>query len=96
MAVDDDVDTYWAAKFDDVKNLVEYVIDFGEEQKLQSIELSWEFPARAFSIASSVDGEHFVEVFATDTNVLKTSRVSLGNVISKKLRISMLEVRCLN
>ena len=96
MAVDDDVFTYWVSKFDDIKSPVEFVIDFGDEEKVQSIELSWEFPARAFSIASSVDGEHFVEVFATDTNVLKTSRVSLGNVISKKLRISMLEVRCLN
>lgn len=91
MAVDDDADTYWASKFDDTKAPVEYVIDFGDAQKLQSIELSWEFPARAFAVASSVDGEHFTDVFATDANVLKSSRVSLGGVLARKLRISMFE-----
>ena len=92
MAVDDDADTYWASKFDDTKAPVEYVIDFGDAQKLQSIELSWEFPARAFAVASSVDGEHFTDVYATDANVLKSSRVSLGGVLARKLRISMFEV----
>ena len=96
MAVDDDADTYWASRFDDTKAPVEYVIDLGEAQKLQSIELSWEFPARAFAVASSVDGEHFADVFATDANVLKSSRVSLGGTLARKLRISMFEVRIMS
>ena len=92
MAVDDNGDTYWASKFDDTSSPVEFVVDFGDAQKLHSIELSWEFPARSFAIASSVDGVHFTDVYATDANVLKTSRVPLGDVVARKLRISMTEV----
>lgn len=93
MAVDDDADTYWASKFDDTKAPVEYVVDFGEVQKLSSMELSWEFPARSFAVSASLDGEHFTDVYATDANVLKNSRISLGGASARKLRISMLEVR---
>ena len=93
MAVDDDADTYWASKLDDTKDPVEFVIDLGDAQKLQSIELSWEFPARAFAVASSVDGEHFTDVYSTDANVLRSARVPLGGVLARKLRISMFEVR---
>ena len=93
MAVDDDADTYWASKFDDTNTPVEYVIDFGEVQKLSSMELSWEFPARSFAVAASVDGEHFTDVYATDANVVKSSRISLGGAAARRLRISMLEVR---
>ena len=96
MAVDDDVDTYWASKFDELDSPVEYVIDFGEEHKLQSVEVVWEFPARAFAIAASADGARFSDVFATDANVLHTSRISLGHVVARKLRISLVEVRCLD
>ena len=92
MAVDGNSDTYWASKFDDTRSPVEYVVDFGDAQNLHSIELSWEFPARSFAIASSMDGVHFTDVYATDANVLKTSRVSLGDVVARKLRISMTEV----
>ena len=95
MAVDDNAATYWASKFDDTSSPVEYVIDFGESQKLHSIELAWEFPARNFAIAYSVDGVHFTDVYATDANVLKTSRIALGHVVARKLRISMTEVCCL-
>ena len=94
MAVDDDVDTYWASKFDELEHVVEYVIDFGDEHKLQSLEIVWEFPARAFAIAASVDGARFTDIFATDANVLHTSRISLGHVVARKLRISLVEVRC--
>ena len=93
MAVDDDADTYWASKFDDTKAPVEYVVDFGEVQKLSSMELSWEFPAKSFAVSASLDGEHFTDVYATDANVLKNSRISLGGASARKLRISMLEVR---
>ena len=92
MAVDDDPDTYWASKFDDTAGPVELLIDLGAAHKLHAIELSWEFPAKAFTVASSVDGEHFTDLYATDANVLRSSRISLGNVLTRKLRISMTEV----
>ena len=96
MAVDDNGDTYWASKFDELDPLVEYVIDFGNEHKFQSMEIVWEFPARAFVIAASIDGARFTDLFATDANVLHTSRISLGHVVARKLRISLVEVRCLD
>jgi hypothetical protein len=91
MAVDDSAATFWASKFDDTKDPVEYVIDFGEVQKLHSVELSWEFPARAFSVSLSTDGDHFTEAFATDANVLKSSQVMLGSTPARKMRIVMYE-----
>lgn len=96
MAVDDDAGTYWASKFDELGSPVEYSIDFGEEHKIQSLEIDWEFPARAFAIAASVDGARFTDVFATDANVLHTSYISLGHVVARKLRISLVEVRRLH
>jgi len=90
MAVDDSAATFWASKFDSSEP-VEYVIDFGEVHKLASVELSWEFPAKAFTVSLSADGEHFTEAFATDANVLKYSKVSLGSAPARKLRIAMHE-----
>ena len=92
MAVDDSAATFWASKFDDTKDPVEYVIDLGDTQRLHSVELSWEFPARSFSVSLSTDGEHFSEAFATDANVLRTTRVPLGSSSAQKLRIAMYEV----
>jgi hypothetical protein len=91
MAVDASAATFWASKFDDVKEPVDFVIDVGEVQRLHSVELSWEFPARAFSVSLSKDGEHFSEAFATDANVLKTTRINLGSAPARKLRITMSE-----
>ena len=92
MAVDDNAETFWASKFDDTSSPVEYVIDFGEVRALASVEVSWEFPAKAFTVSLSADGEHFSEAFATDANVLKYSKVLLGSAHAQKLRISMQEV----
>jgi hypothetical protein len=55
--------------------------------------LSWEFPARAFSVSLSADGQHFQEAFATDANVVTSSQVPLGNADARILRIVMHEAR---
>ena len=96
MAVDDNAATFWASRYD-TSDPVEYVIDFGEVHKLASVELSWEFPAKAFTVSVSADGEHFTEAYATDANVLKYSSVSLGSASARKLRIAMheaLSIKC--
>ena len=93
MAVDDNDGTYWASKFDEKSSPVEFVIDFGELQKLHSIDLSWEFPARSFAIASSADGMHFTDVYATDANVLQTSRIALGHVAARKFGKNIVKMR---
>jgi len=93
MAVDGNAGTFWASKFDDTNEPVEFVLDLGEAHKLHSIDLSWEFPARAFSVSLSADGQHFQEAFATDANVVTSSQVPLGNVDARILRIVMHEAR---
>ena len=45
MAVDGSPGTFWASKLDDTKGPIEFMIDFGEEQQLQFIEIDWESPA---------------------------------------------------
>ena len=94
MAVDNSEDTFWASQFD-TESPIEYTIDFGEIKRLHTAELSWEFPAKSFSVSVSADGEHFTEVFATDTNVLRTLRIALSGsgTPARKIRIIMYEVR---
>ena len=57
MAVDGSLGTFWASKLDDTKGPVEFIIDFGDEQQLEFIEIDWEFPARGFAVSLSVVGE---------------------------------------
>ena len=97
MAVDDNMNTFWASKFDHTSDPVEFVIDLGEVQRLSSIDILWEFPAKSFAIALSQDGLHYNEAFETDANILRTSRASLGMKAARKVRISMYEVsaRCM-
>ena len=92
MAVDDSLGSFWASSFDDTREAVEFVIDFGEVHALASLEVAWEFPAKSFSISVSEDGEHYSEVYATDVNVLQSSKVPLGSSSARKLRIAMREV----
>ena len=84
--------TFWASQFDATEDPIEFVIDFGETKKLHSAELSWEFPAKTFSVSLSADGEHYAEAFGTDTNVLRATRVALNGRGARKLRIAMHEV----
>lgn len=92
MAVDGQMKTFWASKFDDTAEPVEFLVDLGGLHSLQSMDIFWEFPARSFSVSLSTDGEHFTEVFATDANVMPTSRMALGGNNARKVRIMMKEV----
>lgn len=91
MAVDGQMKTFWASKFDDTAEPVEFLVDLGGVHSLQSMDIFWEFPARSFSVSLSTDGEHFTEVFATDANVMPTSRMALGGNNARKVRIMMKE-----
>ena len=92
MAVDGQMKTFWASKFDDTTEPVEFLVDLGIVHNLKNMDIFWEFPARSFSVSLSTDGEHFNEVFATDANVLVTSRVALGGNNARKVCILMKEV----
>ena len=82
----------WASKFGDIVQPVEFFLDLGATNPLQFMEIFWEYPARAFSVSISSDGEHFTEVFATGANVVSRSRVALGGSVARKVRIVMKEV----
>lgn len=92
MAMDGQMKTFWASKFDDTTEPVEFLVDLGVVHNLKNMDIFWEFPARSFSVSLSTDGEHFNEVFATDANVLHTSRMALGASSARKVRIMMKEV----
>ena len=94
MAVDSSGSSYWASKFDDIKGPVVFTVDIGAAQRLQSIEIAWEFPAKAFSVSTSIDGKQFIDAFSTDVNILSTTRAPL-QITAKVVRISMREVRAI-
>ena len=93
MAVDSRDATYWASKLDDVKSPVIFTIDFGDIKEVQRAEIEWEFPAKSFTLSLSVDGVQWTEIYATDTNVLRSSSVMLGLQHASKVRLALQEVR---
>ena len=68
-------------------------VDLGGSQKLTSLAIAWEFPAKAFAVSVSSDGVKWTEVFATDSNLLASTEVSLGAVTATKVRVIMHEVK---
>jgi hypothetical protein len=71
---------------------VTLTVDLGGQHKLESVALSWEFPAKSFAVSVSSDGLKWTEVFATDSNILASTQVSLGSVLAAKVRVVMHEV----
>ena len=59
---------------------------------MQSLEIDWEFPPKAFAVGVSTDGVKWAEVFSTDSNVLTTTSLSLSTS-AKQVQITMHEVR---
>merc|ERR1719373_1273674 len=94
-AVDLDEASYWASKFDDV-GPVELSIDLGSERRLEAMRVSWEFPAKAFAVLVSVDGERWSEVFATSVNIESTTTIDLEGRPASKVRLVMQEARPLH
>ena len=92
MAVDNSEGTYWASKFDDTGKPVTLTLDVGGENYVQDMTIEWEFPAKAFSISTSTDGNIFTEAYSTDVNNLMVSHVPLGQK-AKFIKIVMTEVR---
>ena len=89
-AVDLNEASYWASKFDE-DGPVELSIDLGSERQLTSMRISWEFPAKAFAVALSDDGEHWSEVFATSVNVESVTSLALGGRRASKVKLVMQE-----
>ena len=80
----------------DPKEPVTLTVDLGGQQKLESLSLAWEFPAKSFAVSVSSDGVKWTEVFATDSNLLASTQVFLGSVTATKVRVIMHEVHSLH
>jgi len=93
-AVDMDEASYWASKFDEASP-VTLSIDLGGEHSLEALKISWVFPAKAFTIALSGDGEHWKEVFATSVNVENSTTISFGSKRASKVKVVMQEPHAL-
>jgi len=94
MAVDGSSSTFWASALDPTEP-VTLTVDLGGSQKLTSLAIAWEFPAKAFAVSVSSDGVKWTEVFATDSNLLASTEVSLGAVTATKVRVIMHEAHAL-
>ena len=88
-AVDSNEASFWASKLGETREPVTLTVDLGVVASIVSVGIDWEFPAQAFAISTSTDGEHFSEAFATDSNVLASTTASLGGAVATKLQITM-------
>ena len=70
---------------------VAITVDLGGEKRLSEVVVDWEFPAKAFTLSVSTDGVKWAEVYATDSNILSLSSISLGAVPAAKVRLVMRE-----
>jgi hypothetical protein len=73
---------------------VAVTVDLGGQKKLKSVEIQWEFPAKAFTVSVSTDGTKWSEVHATDSNILSSSSIALGSTPASKVRVVMHEAGC--
>ena len=88
--MDNEATTFWASEFD-VKAPVVVKLDLGATERIQELEISWEFPAKAFKVFVS-DGGAPQQVFATSSNVLPVSRVAVGRTVNTII-VEMTEAR---
>lgn len=75
---------------------VALTVDLGGVHKLETLAIAWEFPAKSFVVSVSSDGVKWTEVFATDSNILASTKISLGSVAASKARVVMHEARNAN
>ena len=70
---------------------VALTVDLGGVHKLETLAVAWEFPAKSFVVSVSSDGVKWTEVFATDSNILASTKIALGSVAASKVRVVMHE-----
>jgi hypothetical protein len=90
MAVDGSSSTFWASALD-AEGPVTIIADLGGKRHLSMATLEWEFPAKAFTVSVSTDGSKWIEVYATDSNVLRSTSIPLGFAPAAMVRVVMHE-----
>jgi len=73
-----------------VSGTVEFVVDLGSASALDSVDITWEYPAKSFSVMVD-NGGSWSEVFSTTVNSLFHSHITLGSSTTSKMKIVMLE-----
>ena len=69
----------------DAEGPVEMTGDIASTRKVSSVQIDWEFPAKAYTLSVSVDGVKWSEVQSTDSNVLHSNHIALGAVPASKV-----------
>lgn len=87
-AVDTDVATFWASRPGESGPIV-LTVDLGEVRSLNLMKIAWEFPAQSFAVSVSADGQAWNEVFTTSINMVKATRIPLGPIAAKSVRVEM-------
>jgi len=81
--------SYWASKLG-FTGPVEFVVELGNTASLDAAEITWEFPAKSFSVLIENAGA-WSEVYATTVNSLYKTHIPLGSSVASKVKIVMLE-----
>jgi len=89
-AVDQNEASYWASGLDE-NGPVEFILDLGSTASVENIIISWEYPAKSFSLALSSDGMRWNQVFETTVNAITSTFVPVGGKLASKLKIVMKE-----
>ena len=76
LAVDGLDASYWASKLDEASP-VTLTVELDEPAPVLEVGLDFEFVPAAFSLQTSSGADKWTDVYATDTNVLKTTTVPL-------------------
>jgi len=83
--------TYWAsASAPSGEGAVDLTFDFGVAANIASIEITWEFPAKAFELQAGSGGP-FATMFATSTNSMGKTVFAAEGERCRFLRVRMLE-----
>jgi hypothetical protein len=87
--VGSDESSYWAAAFSG--SAIDLTVLLKSLQRVDAIEIDWEFAPRAFSVGVGGGGGHQEIVFATSSNNLNASSIALSGVHGSVVRISISE-----
>eukprot|EP00440_Ansanella_granifera_P035210 gb/GFBE01038189.1/.p1 GENE.gb/GFBE01038189.1/~~gb/GFBE01038189.1/.p1 ORF type:complete len:399 (+),score=82.93 gb/GFBE01038189.1/:1-1197(+) len=89
-ACDGEPSTYWASKLG-ADGPVTLTLDLGKAELVERVALGFEFVPQSFSVLISADGGRWLEVFSTDTNVLREVAVPVGGQQASAVKLEMRE-----
>ena len=94
LAVDGLDSSFWVSKLDEVSP-VTLTVELDEPAPVLEVGLDFEFVPSAFSLQTSSGAGKWTDVYATDTNVLKTTTVPLtGHFVHGVRLVSYEESSC--